>query len=62
MDQVLNADCRLDEHVVRALNKIWKPSTAEEIAELLNHDLGPGDRPFRRKKLRPGCGTPVKRC
>lgn len=37
----------LDEHVRRALNKIKKPSTAEEITELVNRDLGSGDRPFQ---------------
>jgi hypothetical protein len=41
----------LDEHVLRALNKIKKPSTAEEITELLNRDLGPGDRPFQTKEV-----------
>jgi hypothetical protein len=49
MGQVPNADRRLDEHVHRALNKIRKPSTAEEITELLNRDLDPGDRPFQAK-------------
>ena len=42
---------RLDEHIIRALNKIKKPSSAEEITELLNHDLGPGDRPFQVKEI-----------
>jgi hypothetical protein len=48
---VANPDRRLDEHVLRALNKIKKPSTAEEITELLNRDLGPGDRPFQTKEV-----------
>jgi hypothetical protein len=26
-------------------------STAEEIAELLNRELGPGDRPFQTKEV-----------
>jgi hypothetical protein len=47
MPKVPDADRRLGEHVIRALNKIRKPSTAEEITELLNHDLDPGDRPFQ---------------
>ena len=47
MRQVPNANRRLDEHLRRALNKIKKPSTAEEITELLNRELGPGDRPFQ---------------
>jgi hypothetical protein len=42
---------RLDEHVLRALNKIKKASTAEEITELLNRDLDPGDRPFQTKEI-----------
>ena len=47
MHQVPNANRRLDEHVRRALNKIKKPSTTEEITELLNRDLDSGDRPFQ---------------
>jgi hypothetical protein len=35
-----------DEFGVRVLNKIRKPSTAEEITELLNRELGPRDRTF----------------
>ena len=42
---------RLDEHITRALNKIRKPSTAEEITELLNRDLEPEDRPFRTNEV-----------
>lgn len=51
MRQVPNADRRLDEHILRALNKIRKPSTAEEITELLNRDLEPGDRPFQTREV-----------
>jgi hypothetical protein len=51
MRQVANANRRLDDHVLRALNKIRKPSTAEEITELLNHDLGPGERPFQMREI-----------
>jgi hypothetical protein len=51
MGQFPNADRRLDEHVLRALNKIRKPSTAEEITDLLNRDLGPGDRPFQTEEI-----------
>src|ERR1700745_3190798 len=47
MRQSPNANPRLDEHLRRALNKIKKPSTAEEITELANRDLGPKDRPFQ---------------
>jgi hypothetical protein len=49
--QVPNPRRRLDEHVLRALNKIKRPSTAEEITELLNEDLGPGDRPFQVNEI-----------
>jgi hypothetical protein len=51
MRQVPNANRRLEDHVLRALNKIRKPSTAEEITELLNRDLSPGERPFRTKEV-----------
>lgn len=46
-----NADRRLAEHVLRALNKIRKPGTAEEITELVNRELDPGDRPFATKEI-----------
>ena len=42
---------RLDERISRALNKIRKPSTAEEITELLNRDLELEDRPFQTKEV-----------
>ena len=42
---------RLDDHISRALNKIRKPSTAEEITELLNRDLEPEDRPFQPNEV-----------
>jgi hypothetical protein len=51
MRQAPNANRRLEEHVLRALNRIKKPSTAEEITELLNRDLGPGDRPFQEREV-----------
>jgi hypothetical protein len=51
MRQVPNADRRLYEHIMRALNKIKKPSTAAEITELLNRDLGPDDRPFQTRAI-----------
>lgn len=47
MRKAPNANHRLDEHILRALNKIKKPGTDEEITELLNRDLGPGDQPFQ---------------
>lgn len=39
MGQIPNSKRRPDEHILRALNKIRKTSTAEEITELLNRDL-----------------------
>ncbi len=45
------ASRRLDDHMLRALNKIKRPSTAEEITESLNRDLGPGDRPFETREV-----------
>jgi hypothetical protein len=51
MRELSNANRRLNEYMRRALNKIKKPSTAEEIAELLNRDLGPGDKPFETKEV-----------
>ena len=46
MGQPANA-MRLDEHMWLALNKIKRPSTAEEITEVLNRNLDPGDPPFQ---------------
>jgi hypothetical protein len=51
MHRFSNADRRLGEHVLRALNKIRKPSTAEEITEVVNRELDPGDRPFQEKEI-----------
>jgi len=51
MRQPLNANPRLEEQVRRALNKIKRPSTAEEITELLNQELGPGDNPFSEAEV-----------
>ena len=42
---------RLDGCISRALNKIRKPSTAEEITDLLNRDLEPEDRSFQTKEV-----------
>ncbi len=47
MREIANSRRRLDQHISRALNKIRKPSTAEEITELLNRNLDLGDRPFQ---------------
>jgi hypothetical protein len=51
MRKIPNSSRRLDEHIARALNQIKKPSTAEEITELLNRDLEPEDRPFQTKEV-----------
>jgi hypothetical protein len=51
MRKLPNSSRRLDEHISRAMNKIKKPSTAEEITELLNRDLEPEDRPFQTKEV-----------
>lgn len=51
MRQDPNTNHRLGEHILRALNRIKKPGTAEEITELLNRDLGPGDQPFQVKEV-----------
>jgi hypothetical protein len=51
MRTVSEADHRLDEHVLRALNEIKKPGTAEEVTELLNRDLGPGGQPFQVREI-----------
>jgi len=51
MGQIPNSRRRLDEHILRALNKIKRPSTAEEITELLNRDLEPEDRPFQTREV-----------
>jgi hypothetical protein len=51
MTKTSNSRDVLDRHITRALNKIRKPSTVEEIAELLNHQLDPGDRAFQTKEV-----------
>ena len=42
---------QLEEKIIWALNKVKRPSTAEEITELLNRDLGAGDRPFQAREV-----------
>jgi hypothetical protein len=51
MRQPPNTNPRLDEQLRRALNKIKRPSTAEEITELLNQELSPGDKPFAAEEV-----------
>jgi hypothetical protein len=51
MKKIPNSNRRLSEHILRALNKIRKPSTAGEITELLNRDLDREDCPFQAKDV-----------
>ena len=51
MKKVPNSSRRLNEHILRALNQIRKPSTADEITELLNRDLDREDLPFQAKDV-----------
>jgi hypothetical protein len=51
MKKIPNSSRRLSEHILRALNKIRKPSIATEITELLNRDLNLDDRPFQAKDV-----------
>jgi len=41
----------LYEHVLRALNAITRPGTAEEIAEKLNSQLRKGEKPFSVREV-----------
>ena len=51
MKKIPNSSSRLSEHILRALNKIRKPSTAGEITELVNRDLDVEERPFQVKDV-----------
>jgi hypothetical protein len=51
MKKIPNSNSRLSEHILRALNKIKKPSTVGEITELLNRDLDVEDRPFQTRDV-----------
>jgi hypothetical protein len=51
MRKIPNSNRRLSEQILRALNKIRKPSTAGEITELLNRDLDLDDRPFQAEHV-----------
>jgi hypothetical protein len=51
MRQIPNSSRCLDAHISRALNTIRKPSTAEEITELLNRELDSEDRPFQTNEV-----------
>lgn len=49
--EITSPSRRIEENIIRALNRIKKPSTAEEITELLNRDLGAGDHPFQSREV-----------
>jgi hypothetical protein len=51
LDRSKDAEKHPDEFGVRVLNKIRKPSTAEEITELLNRELGLRDQVFDAKEV-----------
>ena len=51
MKKIPDSSRCLSEHILRALNKIRKPSTAGEITELLNRNLDLEDRPFQAKDV-----------
>jgi hypothetical protein len=51
MREIPNSKSRLSESVTRALNKARKPSTIEELTDLLNRELGPGERSFQPKEV-----------
>jgi hypothetical protein len=51
MRLISSSSRHLDAHISRALNTIRKPSTAEEITELLNRELDSEDRPFETKEV-----------
>jgi hypothetical protein len=51
MKKVPNSKQRFNDHILKAVNKIKKPSTAGEITELLNRDLECGDRPFQEEDV-----------
>ena len=51
MKKISNSSRHLSEHMLRALNRIRKPSTAGEITELLNRDLDRDESPFQAKDV-----------
>ena len=51
MGKIPNSSRRLEDHISRALNKIRKPSTAEEITEMLNRELDPADRAIQTTEV-----------
>jgi predicted Zn-ribbon and HTH transcriptional regulator len=51
MKKIPSSSSRLSEHILRALNQIRRPSTVDEITELLNRDLDREDSPFQAKDV-----------
>jgi hypothetical protein len=51
MDPALKLSRHLTLRILRALSRIRKPRTVEEITELLNRELDSDDRPFRSKEV-----------
>ena len=51
LSHTANSNRRLDEQIARALNSIRRPSSAEEITEMLNRNLGAGDLPFEIEEV-----------
>jgi len=51
MKKTPHSSRHLNEHILRALNQIRKPSIAGEITELLNRDLDREDSPFQAKDV-----------
>jgi hypothetical protein len=51
MGKTLNSNRGLGGHITRALNKIRKPSSAEELTDVLNRELDSGDLTFQTKEV-----------
>ena len=51
MSRDANPRRHLEAHLARALNKIRRPSTAEEITDLLNGELDSGDHGFQPEEI-----------
>ncbi|MGA9392265.1 MAG: hypothetical protein WBV69_17695 [Candidatus Sulfotelmatobacter sp.] len=51
MKKIRNSKQGFNDHILKALNQIKKPSTAGEITELLNRELELGDRPFQEEDV-----------
>ena len=51
MGKSLNSNQSLEGYIMRALNKVKRPSTAEELADLLNRELDSGDQTYQTKDI-----------